>query len=89
MDAALTTLEQMKRAGANILGIVLNRIPRDRPSYYGGYRHYSGYYKGEYGYYDESSRSNGKYKGNGKSKFPWLGNSQKQREVKVTEEPEK
>jgi len=89
MDAALTTLEQMKRAGANILGIVLNRIPRDRPSYYGGYRHYSGYYKGEYGYYDENPRGNGKYKGNGKAKFPWLGNSQKQREVKAAKEPEK
>ena len=89
MDAALTTLEQMKRAGANILGIVLNRIPRDRPSYYGGYRHYSGYYKGEYGYYDENPRGNGKYKGNGKVKFPWLGNPQKQREVKAAEEPEK
>jgi capsular exopolysaccharide synthesis family protein len=51
LDAALTTLDQMKRAGANILGIVLNRIPRNRPNYYGGYRHYSGYYKGESGYY--------------------------------------
>jgi Mrp family chromosome partitioning ATPase len=59
-DAALTTLEQMRRAGANILGVVLNRIPRNRPNYYGGYRYYSGYYKGEYGYYDSVPGRNGK-----------------------------
>jgi polysaccharide biosynthesis transport protein len=69
IDAALTTLEQMRRAGANILGLVLNRIPRSRPNYYGGYRYYSGYYKGEYNYYDDVSGGNG----NGKSKFPWFG----------------
>lgn len=68
-DAALTTLEQMRRAGANVLGIVLNRIPRNRPNYYGGYRYYSGYYKGEYGYYDSAPGRNTK-KGFG---FPWPG----------------
>ncbi|MDX9993284.1 MAG: polysaccharide biosynthesis tyrosine autokinase [Anaerolineales bacterium] len=68
-DAALTTLEQMRRAGANVLGIVLNRIPRNRPNYYGGYRYYSGYYKGEYGYYDSAVGRNAK-KGFG---FPWPG----------------
>jgi capsular exopolysaccharide synthesis family protein len=82
VDAATTTLEQMKRAGANILGVVLNRIPRNRPNYYGGYRHYSGYYKGEYGYYDESSPVSGgsasyKGNGNGKNKNSWLGGLRK------------
>lgn len=56
IDVALTTLEQMRRTGANVLGLVLNRIPRNRPNYYGGYRYYSGYYKGEYGYYEDDSR---------------------------------
>jgi polysaccharide biosynthesis transport protein len=78
VDAALTTLEQMKRSGANILGMVLNRIPRNRPHYYGGYRYYSGYYKGEYGYYDNEVRSNGGAGSNGKARFSWPGGSKKQ-----------
>lgn len=49
-DAAMATLEQLKRAGAHLVGVVLNRIPRDRADYYGGYRHYSPYYSG-YHYY--------------------------------------
>jgi capsular exopolysaccharide synthesis family protein len=57
-DAALSTLEQMKRAGARIVGVVMNRIPRNRPTYYGGYRHYTGYYKG-YSAYDEASIKTG------------------------------
>ncbi len=55
-DAALSTLEQMKRAGARIVGVVLNRIPRNRPTYYGGYRHYTAYYKGEYTYYEAPNK---------------------------------
>jgi tyrosine-protein kinase len=44
-DAALASVEQMKRAGARILGVVLNRIPRNGSYYYGGYRYYySPYY---------------------------------------------
>ena len=49
-DAALATLEQLKRAGARIVGVVLNRIPRNRADYYGGYRHYSPY-DARYQYY--------------------------------------
>ena len=49
-DAASATLEMLNRAGARTLGVVLNRIPRDRADYYGGYRHYSPYYSG-YHYY--------------------------------------
>jgi succinoglycan biosynthesis transport protein ExoP len=43
-DAALASVDQMKRAGARILGVVLNRIPRNHSSYYGGYRYYLPYY---------------------------------------------
>lgn len=53
LDAALASLEQMRRAGANILGVVFNRIPRNQPYYYGGYRYYSGYYQGEKNYYGD------------------------------------
>lgn len=49
-DAAQATIEQLNRAGAHVVGVVLNRIPRDRADYYGGYRHYSPYYSG-YHYY--------------------------------------
>jgi capsular exopolysaccharide synthesis family protein len=44
IDAALAAVDQMKRAGARILGVVLNRIPKNRSYYYGGYRYYSPYY---------------------------------------------
>lgn len=49
-DAAQAALEQFNRAGARVLGVVLNRIPRNRGYYYGGYRYYSPYYRG-YQYY--------------------------------------
>jgi succinoglycan biosynthesis transport protein ExoP len=59
MDAALSTLEQIKRSGGRIVGVVMNRIPRNRPYYYGGYRHYTAYYKGGYAYYDTSAPRKG------------------------------
>jgi capsular exopolysaccharide synthesis family protein len=54
-DGAVATLEMLNRAGARTLGVVLNRIPRDRADYYGGYRHYSPYYSG-YHYYAGEER---------------------------------
>jgi len=48
--SAVATLEQLKRADARVLGVVLNRIPRNRADYYGWYQHYSAYYK-SYSYY--------------------------------------
>jgi capsular exopolysaccharide synthesis family protein len=59
-DSALATLEQLSRAaGGRVLGVVLNRIPRERADYYGGYRHYSPYYSG-YHYYSYSRDDGGK-----------------------------
>jgi polysaccharide biosynthesis transport protein len=55
-DAALATLEMLNRAGARTLGVVLNRIPRDRADYYGGYRHYSPYYAGYHYYHTEEGQ---------------------------------
>ena len=40
---AKTIIEDLRRIDAHILGIVLNRIPRNRDLYYGGYRYYSPY----------------------------------------------
>lgn len=53
---ARATLEQLNRAGARLVGVIFNRIPRDRPYYYGGYRHYSPYYNGGYHYYSGNHR---------------------------------
>ncbi|HUI89672.1 MAG TPA: polysaccharide biosynthesis tyrosine autokinase [Anaerolineales bacterium] len=43
LGAALAAVEQMKRTGARILGVVLNRIPQKDSYYYSGY-HYYHYY---------------------------------------------
>ena len=59
MDAIQTTLEQMDRAGAHIIGVVMNRIPRSRAYYYGGYRYNSPYYANQhqYGLYGEQVKT--------------------------------
>lgn len=44
IDSARTTIELLSRVNARLLGVVMNRIPRNRGYYYGGYRHYSPYY---------------------------------------------
>jgi capsular exopolysaccharide synthesis family protein len=51
MDTALFTVEQLKRAGAHVLGVVLNRIPRTQAYSYGGYR----------GTYAQYQKSHGRY----------------------------
>jgi capsular exopolysaccharide synthesis family protein len=42
MVAAKQSVEQLKRAGANVIGMVYNNVPLKRAGYYTGY--YSGYY---------------------------------------------
>jgi len=59
-DAAMATLEQLKRAGTRVVGVVLNRIPRHRADYYGGYRHYSPYYSGYHYYAGDTRAQDGK-----------------------------
>jgi polysaccharide biosynthesis transport protein len=63
-DIARATMEQMKRAGANIIGVVLNRIPRKGAEYYGGYPVYSSYYD------DKDSGSSDGYSGKSKGVLP-------------------
>jgi non-specific protein-tyrosine kinase len=38
---AQTPLEEFHRVGANMIGVVMNRIPRNRGYYYGGYEYYA------------------------------------------------
>jgi polysaccharide biosynthesis transport protein len=42
-------LEKVERVGANIVGVVLNRIPMHQPGFQGEYRQYSPYYFSNYG----------------------------------------
>jgi len=58
-EAARSSLETFKRAGARVVGVVLNRIPRNRSYYYGGYKYYSPY-----------SDNKGYYSGNGNGNKP-------------------
>ena len=48
--------EQMEKSGSKVLGVVLNKVPRDRRGgygkYYGRYSRYYGRYYGRYGAYD-------------------------------------
>lgn len=47
IGAARDTLEQLIRANARILGVVLNGIPKNRADYYRSYQYYSNYYQDE------------------------------------------
>jgi polysaccharide biosynthesis transport protein len=40
-ETAMSAMDLFKRAGARVIGTVLNRIPRNRDYYYGGYKYYS------------------------------------------------
>jgi capsular exopolysaccharide synthesis family protein len=53
-EVARTSLELFKRGGARIIGTVLNRIPRNRSYYYGGYKYYSPYNESK-GYYSANT----------------------------------
>ena len=54
---ARAIVEQLERANATIVGIVLNRIPIQKGQYYGGYRYYNAPY--QYNEYSDTSSSNG------------------------------
>jgi capsular exopolysaccharide synthesis family protein len=58
----LAMMEQLNRVGANVIGVVLNRIPRRGAEYYGGYQYYSPKFTN--GYYTNNENVNqGEYKG--------------------------
>lgn len=48
---AKTPLEEFKRVGANMIGVVMNRIPHNRGYYYGGFEYYSPSVYGNEKYY--------------------------------------
>ena len=68
-EAAIALLEQLNRAGARVVGVVLNRIPQNRGYYYhGGYQYYSYIYSGENG--SRRSSKNGRSPGLIERLFP-------------------
>jgi capsular exopolysaccharide synthesis family protein len=50
--AALRPMEELRRIGSHVLGVVANKIPRSRDYYYGGYNYYSPY-SNHYSYHTE------------------------------------
>jgi capsular exopolysaccharide synthesis family protein len=55
--AALRPIEELRRIGSPVLGVVANKIPKSRNDYYGGYNYYSPY--GNHSrYHTESAVSN-------------------------------
>ncbi len=59
-DSAIAVANQLRRANANIIGVVFNRIDHNRAYAYGGYRYYTSYYKYQkgYHYYGEDTGQN-------------------------------
>ena len=55
-NMAKASLESFRRSGARIVGVVMNRIPRTRSYYYGGYKYYSSYGKNKH-YYASSKKN--------------------------------
>lgn len=56
-DTAVAALESIQRSGARIVGVVMNRIPKNRSYYYGGYQYYSSYGNNKKYYTDNDSKS--------------------------------
>jgi non-specific protein-tyrosine kinase len=70
--AARAIREQLDRAGARIIGVVFNRIPRNRGYYYGGYKYYSPYYRHSgYDRYAENGSDVGVQPENVLPRLPW------------------
>jgi succinoglycan biosynthesis transport protein ExoP len=73
-ESAREMAEQVRRVGGKLVGVIFNRIPRNRADYYGGFRHYSPYYE-ESDYY-AATRANERKIGQGNSRksavWKWL-----------------
>jgi len=62
----LALMEQLNRARARVIGVVLNRVPHQGTEYYGGYQNYSSYYTNNH-YTSEDEVSEGENKWNSSS----------------------
>jgi len=66
LAACKQAVEQLRRVGANLLGVVLNEVELKRSSYY----YYKGYYYAYYESYGESAQRNGRKAKNASQKQP-------------------
>jgi capsular exopolysaccharide synthesis family protein len=57
--AVKTPLEEFYRVGAKVIGVVMNRIPRNRGYYYGGYEYYGPKPNTKEKYYRSDSKDEG------------------------------
>lgn len=57
-DAARQAVESLRQVGANVIGVVLNRVPSRRGGYY--YYYYHPYYHYYQGYYGEEGQAKGR-----------------------------
>jgi polysaccharide biosynthesis transport protein len=56
-DEAKSTLVQLKRSGANVMGVIFNRIPKNGSQHYGAYRYYSPNSYGYSNYYNQKVKT--------------------------------
>jgi non-specific protein-tyrosine kinase len=56
-DEAKSTLVQLKRSGANVMGVIFNRIPKNGSQHYGAYRYYSPNSYGNSNYYSQRAKT--------------------------------
>jgi Mrp family chromosome partitioning ATPase len=56
-DEAKSTLMQLKRSGANVMGVIFNRIPKNGSQHYGAYRYYSPNSYGNSNYYSQKTKT--------------------------------
>lgn len=62
IGSAQVVIEQLRRAGAHIVGVVLNPISRRNAGYYTKYQHYSSYYSSSAYHHYASGNGSGKSK---------------------------
>jgi non-specific protein-tyrosine kinase len=70
LAAARQAVDQLRRAGANVIGLVFNNVVLKRGGYYNGY--YSGHYSYEYAYGED-----GRTRSGGKARHPRGGGKEK------------
>ncbi len=76
-NSALAVVNQLRRANANVIGVVFNRIDSNRAYAYGGYRYYTSYYRYHKGYQyygEDTGRHNNEKNGKGLG-LPFSGRS--------------
>jgi non-specific protein-tyrosine kinase len=56
-DEAKSTMVQLKRSGANVMGVIFNRIPKNGSQHYGAYRYYSSNAYSGYNSYASKTKS--------------------------------